>query len=96
MSKDIYTTFIGAKGVAFAWIGAAIAPPFLVIGTNPEYRSHLAVGIAALVAVLLSVINGAKGLKAKSTSYFLVYTLIPFAFFISSSLYTWLSTTSSS
>ncbi len=77
MSQDIYQTYIGAKGVAFAWIGAAIGPTFFAIGLDPEYRTHLVIGVVCFVLVLLSVLDGAKALKAKSWSGVVAFSIVP-------------------
>ena len=77
MSRDIYQTFIGAKGVAFAWIGAAIGPIFLVIGLAPDYRAHLAIGVFSLVLVAASIFDGVRALKANSWSGVVAFAVIP-------------------
>ena len=77
MSRDIYQTFIGAKGVAFAWIGAIIGPIFLVIGLEPEYRAHLVVGVVSLLLVAASIFDGARALKASSWSGVIAFAVVP-------------------
>ncbi|MAM86190.1 MAG: hypothetical protein CME36_02645 [unclassified Hahellaceae] len=79
MSHDIYRTFIGAKGVALTWIGSAIGPVFFVIGLEPEYRRHLAVGIVCFIFVIVSIADGLKALKAGSWAGVVVYSVVPFA-----------------
>jgi len=77
MSRDIYQTFIGAKGVAFAWIGAAFGPIFLVIGLNPEYRAHLVIGVVSLLLVAASIFDGVRALKANSWSGVVAFAVVP-------------------
>lgn len=77
MSRDIYQTFIGAKGVAFAWIGAAIGPIFFVIGLEPEYRVHLLVGVVSLLLVAASIFDGFRALKANSWSGVIAFAVVP-------------------
>ncbi|WP_018417412.1 hypothetical protein [Teredinibacter turnerae] len=77
MSRDIYQTFIGAKGVAFAWIGAAIGPIFLVIGMAAEYRAHLAIGVVSLLLVAASIFDGVRALKANSWSGVIAFAVVP-------------------
>ncbi|MDG5499938.1 hypothetical protein [Marinobacter sp. BGYM27] len=79
MSKDAYQTFIGAKGVAFTWIGAAIGPAFLRIGLDPDYRGHLVVGVVSLLLVAMSVLDGVRASKAKSLSGFMAFAVVPVA-----------------
>jgi hypothetical protein len=78
----MYQTFIGAKGVAFAWIGAAIGPVFFVIGLESEYRRHLAVGIVCFILVIVSIVDGFKALKAGSWSGVVAYSVVPFALLV--------------
>ncbi|PAU52488.1 hypothetical protein BZL42_24185 [Pseudomonas indica] len=75
MNRDIYTTFLGAKGVAFAWIGAALGPIFLGFSSNQQ--EHLVFGIGALILVALSFGEGIRALKHGSMSDFLVYMIVP-------------------
>ncbi|HCS29175.1 MAG TPA: hypothetical protein DIW43_17080 [Spongiibacteraceae bacterium] len=74
MSRDIYQAFSGAKGVAFAWIGAVIGPIFLVIGLEPEYRAHLVVGVVSLLIVAASIFDG---VKASSWSGVIAFAVVP-------------------
>ncbi|PHS62703.1 MAG: hypothetical protein COB09_14295 [Thalassobium sp.] len=77
MNRDIYQTFIGAKGVAFAWIGAAIGPIFLVIGLEPGYRVHLVIGVVSLLLVAASILDGVRALRANSWSGVIAFAVIP-------------------
>ena len=77
MSRDIYQTFIGAKGVAFTWIGAVIGPIFLVIGQEPEYRAHLAIGAFSVLLVVASFFDGVKAFKANSWSGVFAFAVVP-------------------
>ena len=95
MKQDIYQTYIGAKGVAFAWIGAAIGPSFFVIGLEPEYRAHLAIGVVCLLFALVSIIDGFKALKVKSWSGVTVYTVIPAALMVAGVVFAVTSASSS-
>ncbi|MCV6620427.1 MAG: hypothetical protein OIF51_01585 [Cellvibrionaceae bacterium] len=77
MNQYMYQTYLGAKGVAFAWIGAAIGPSFFMIGLDPEYRTHLAIGIVCFVLVVASIFDGLKALKVKSWSGVIAFTVVP-------------------
>lgn len=77
MNQDIYQTYLGAKGVAFAWIGAAIGPSFFVVGLDAEYRTHLAIGVVCFVLVFASIFDGLKALKVKSWSGVIAFTVVP-------------------
>lgn len=77
MKQDSYQTFIGAKGVAFTWIAAAIGPLFFVIGLQPEYRTHLVIGAVSFILVTVSVLDGIKALKANSWSGVFAFTIVP-------------------
>ncbi len=77
MNRDIYQTFIGAKGVAFAWIGAAIGPIFLVIGLEAGYRVHLVIGVVSLLLVAASILDGVRALRANSWSGVIAFAVIP-------------------
>ncbi len=77
MKHDVYQTFIGAKGVAFTWIGAAIGPIFFVIGLEPEHRAHLIIGVLSFILVAISVLDGLKALKANSWSGVLAFSIVP-------------------
>ena len=77
MSLDIYQTYLGAKGVAFAWIGAAIGPSFFVIGLEPEYRTHLAISIVCFLLVVASIFDGVKAIKVKSWSGVVAFSVVP-------------------
>ena len=63
MSRDLYTTYIGAKAVALAWIGAAFGPIFLAIGLEGGFSAHFYVGAVSLAIVFLAVLEGIKGLR---------------------------------
>jgi len=77
MNKDPYITFIGSKGVAFAWIGAAIGPVFLIIGMDGTHLSHLLVGAVSLLLVALSFRDGIKEFTHGSISGFLAFGVVP-------------------
>ena len=82
MNRDIYQTFIGAKGVAFAWIGAAIGPIFLVIGLEPEYRAYLVIGVVSLMLVAASIFDGVRAFKANSWSGVVAFAIVPAALLV--------------
>jgi len=77
MNQDIYQTYLGAEGIAFAWIGAAIGPSFFVIGLDPEYRTHLVIGVVCFVLVVASIFDGFKALKVKSWSGVVAFSVVP-------------------
>ncbi len=77
MKRDAYQTFIGAKGVAFTWIGAAIGPIFFVIGLEPEHRAHLVLGLISFILVAISVLDGVKALKVNSWPGVLAFSIVP-------------------
>lgn len=77
MKKYAYQTFIGAKGVAFAWIGAVIGPLFLRIGLEPGYRGHLLIGIGSLLLVAVIISDGVKAFKGNSWSGCVAYAIVP-------------------
>ncbi|MFD1217963.1 hypothetical protein [Microbulbifer celer] len=79
MKKDIYSSYIGAKGVVFAWIGAALGPIFLLIGITENSFSHGFIGSLMLVVVLLSIKDGREARKAGVNSDFWVLTIVPIA-----------------
>jgi len=87
MSRDAYQTFIGAKGVAFTWIGAAIGPVFLRIGLDPDYGGHLVIGVVSLLLVAVSVFDGIKASRAKSMSGFIAFTVVPLALLVAGTVF---------
>ena len=90
MSKDIYQTFIGAKGVAFAWIGAAFGPIFITIGLAPEHRIHLVIGCIGILIALACTLDGFRALKENSKSGFLAFTVIPVILLLAGSSYSFI------
>lgn len=91
MSQDIYQTYIGAKGVAFAWIGAAVGPSFFVIGLDPDYRAHLAIGVVCFILVIVSTLDGIKALKAKSWSGVLAFSVVPIVLLVAGVIFSIIS-----
>ena len=91
MKHDQYITFIGAKGVAFTWIGAVIGPLFLVVGMEETHRSYLAIGIVSLILVALSVRDGIKAYNHGSISGFSAYALAPALLLVAGVIFAWLS-----
>lgn len=89
MHRDAYSTFIGAKGVAFAWLRAAFGPAFLTIGLHPEHRAHLLIGIVAIVLVGLSLIDGTKAVRFGSLTGGLAYGAVPIVLLVAGSIYAW-------
>ncbi|BBB30213.1 hypothetical protein [Neptunomonas japonica] len=90
MSKDIYQTFIGVKGVAFAWLGAAFGPLFIAIGLEPEYRTHLVVGCVGILIALACMLDGFRAFKANSKSGFLAFTVTPVILLLAGSTYSFI------
>jgi len=91
MDKDPYTTFIGAKGVAFAWIGASIGPVFLLLGMNEAHRSHMVVGGVSLVLVALSIRDGIKSYRHGSISGFSAFAVVPIVLLMAGVIFAWLT-----
>ena len=91
MNKDPYSTFIGAKSVAFVWIGSVLGPVFIFIGLDDNYRIHLIVGIGFMLAVLFSIKQGVKALKNRITSDFIAFTVVPSVLFSSLAIYVYLA-----
>ena len=77
MRRDIYTTYLEAGGVAFAWIGALVAPIFLTTGLEEGLTANFYIGIAALFIVFLAIYDGIKGLKRGVYSDFWVRAVVP-------------------
>ena len=91
MDRNLYTTYIGAKGVAFAWIGALFGPVFLLIGFSNEFSAHFYVGGTALLIVLVSISDGFKGLKYGIKSDFVVFAVLPMILLVAGIALAWLS-----
>lgn len=77
MSRDIYTTYIGAKAVSLAWIGAAFGPIFLAIGLDGGFNAHFYIGVVSLATVFLAVLDGIKGLRHGVLSDFWACAVVP-------------------
>lgn len=77
MNRDAYSTFVGAKGVAFAWIGAAFGPTFIAVGLESSSWKHLAIGLAGVLLVAMLVVDGIRAKKVGATSDFLAFTVVP-------------------
>jgi hypothetical protein len=77
MRKDIYITYIGAKGVALSWIGAVLGPIFLLIGVTSQSWAHSLIGASMLLAVIFLFKDGLTALKAGEKSDFAAFSVIP-------------------
>jgi hypothetical protein len=96
MKSDPYVTFIGAKGVAFAWLGVALGPVFLLIGLDKTHRIHLVIGLVSLMLVALSVRDGIKAYKHGSISGFSAFAVVPAVLLVVGVIFAWLSGVGSS
>jgi hypothetical protein len=90
MSQDPYVTYIGATGVAVAWIGASLGPTFLLIGVSEDRIAHLLVGVVLLGLALFSIRDGVKALKHGARSDFTVYSVIPALLLVAGILLAWM------
>ncbi len=77
MNNDLYTTYIGAKGVAFAWIGALIGPAFLLVGVIDKEIALSVIGVGSLAIVAASFHDGSQARKKRITSDYVVFTVVP-------------------
>ena len=77
MCKDIYITYIGAKGVALSWIGAVLGPIFLLIGVTDKLWSHSLIGAGMLLVVIFLFKDGLTALRAGEKSDFTAFSVIP-------------------
>lgn len=82
MKRDMYQTYIGAKGVAFVWIGAALGSCFFIIGLNADSRAHLIVGIVSFILLIVSLFDGIKAFKARSWSDVFAFAIVPISLLI--------------
>jgi len=89
MRRDFYTTFIGAKGVAFAWVGAFLGPVFIGIYLEARTNEHLWVGIGCLVISLLCIRDGLVGFKHGVVSDFVAYTFVTLVLLVVGISLTW-------
>ena len=74
---DISTSFFRTKGVAFVWIGAVFAPTLVAVGVVENKVIHLIIGVALLLLVLLSVIDGFKALGYRLMTNFIGSAFVP-------------------
>ena len=91
MGKDLYVRYIGSKGVAFAWIGAAIGPVLLIDGIIETHRANFAAGAVLLIIVALSIRDGIMALSYKLRNDFIVYTALPIAILVAGVLFAFIS-----
>ncbi len=77
MNRDPYITFIGAKGVAFAWIGSVLGP-LLVFSTLGDFKhANTYIGLVFILIVVLSIRDGFKAKKHGKTSDFFALAIMP-------------------
>ncbi|MGY5451093.1 hypothetical protein ACVFI8_09150 [Agarivorans sp. MS3-6] len=91
MNKDSYSTFIGAKAVAFTWIAALISPVFLEIGIEDGFSKHFYIGVGCLVLILISFVDGIRARRHAVYSDFWVCSVVPVAVFLASLSFVWLA-----
>lgn len=77
MKKDPYTTFLGAKAVAFAWIGSIIGPLFMLVGLMDFEKPHFYIGLLFLIIVILTVRDGFKARRHGKSSDFIAMSIVP-------------------
>lgn len=77
MSRDPYITFIGTKGVSFAWIGSVLGPLFVLSTFGDFTHVNTYIGLAFLLIVVLSIRDGFKAKKRGKTSDFLALAIMP-------------------
>ena len=77
MNRDPYITFIGAKGVAFAWIGSVLGPLFLIAGLGNPKEPVTYIGLAFLLIVAFSIRDGFKAKKHGIISDFIALSVMP-------------------
>ena len=87
MNTDAYKTFIGAKGVAFAWIGAVFGPALLYIGLQSVGSTEFWVGLVLTIIFLMCMVDGIRALKYSAYSDFIAYAVVPVSLFLC--LVTW-------
>lgn len=78
MKKDTYVAFIGAKGVAFSWIGAVVGPLFFIVGLTTNSWVHSLIGAGMLVVIAVSIRDGLCARKAGINSDFVALAIVPF------------------
>ena len=77
MNRNPYTTFIGAKGVAFAWIGSVLGPLFILSTLGDFKHVNTYIGLVFILIVLLSIRDGFKAKKHGKTSDFIALAVMP-------------------
>ena len=77
MNRDPYITFIGAKGVAFAWIGSVLGPLFIISSLGNFKHANTYVGLVFLLIVVLSIRDGFKARKHGKISDFIALAIMP-------------------
>ncbi len=77
MNRDPYITFIGAKGVAFAWIGSVLGPLFILSTLGDFKHANTYIGLVFILIVVLSIRDGFKAKKHGKTSDFIALAIMP-------------------
>lgn len=77
MNRDPYITFIGAKGVAFAWIGSVLGPLFILSTFGDFKHANTYIGLVFILIVVLSIRDGFKAKKHGKTSDFIALAIMP-------------------
>lgn len=81
---DFYTTWVNAKVVAWAWIGALLFP---FANAMPLNNPMFWVCAGAGLLVFASMTDGLRALRRKRRSEFIVKTLVPSLLLLASVLF---------
>ncbi len=75
---NIYTTFLNAKGAAFAWIGAWLGPLFAFVGMVEGSTRHLVFGSVMIALPLFSIVSHFRARRSRvPLSDRIVFVIVP-------------------